>query len=273
MNSRTNDSNQQALGSRAIANNVSSKHSDSGYLPFEDNRAMAIQQRKLIEFVNSKPLNTVAQFAKGSTSTTKTGKKGKTSIKKKAGKKPIHPKRPHFLSHIKKARMYANAIFKKKGIKIHMAHRMSWEKIAQIISDSKGDPNNLDFLNMVEVVTVPNRNYGKLKKGDKTLYNIIMSIAKSSLSGTLDPKIATLLNSSIINLRPGNGKINSSIQGKNDYNYVERKKGKKMVRARSPISDRLHKRFPDKNPANQSSSILNASQSQQFENNSGMPGN
>lgn len=269
VNSRTNDSNQQALNSRAIANNVSSKHSNSGYLPFEDNRQVAIHQRKLIEIVNSKKNNTVTQLTKGVSNNKKWGgSKGNAGQVINAGKKnPAYPKRPRFLGHVKKARKFANAMNKHKGFKIHMAHRMSWEKIAKILSASKGDHNNGKFRLMLRLVTVPNRRYGKIPKNSKVLHDKILEIAKKSNQGTNDPQVASELNSSIINLRPGNGNINSSIQGKNDYNYNDKKQGKKNVRARSPISERLHQHFPDKNPTTKSSSFLSDQQAGNWENN------
>lgn len=266
MTIQTKDSNQQSLSSRANANNIFTKNSDLGYLPFEDKRDIAIQQRKLIGIVNSKPIKLVAQLAVGVS-----GKKKKGLFTGKTGGGiPTLPKRPRFIENVKQGRKFANSLNKKKGRKIHMAHRMSWEKIRYYIMKSKGNPNDKDFLKMLETVTVPNRQYGNIPKGNKDLYNEILNIAKNH--GTYHPDVARLLNSSSINLRPGDGKINSSIQGKNDYNTRLRKKGKAFVRSRTPISNRLHKNFPDKIPSTKSSSFLDENQSKAFENKFGKKG-
>lgn len=147
------------------------------------------------------------------------------SKKNKVKKLEVDITRPGFRGSVDTMRKDAQHLFPAETI--HMAHRLSW----QSIRDTLATNNQSKIKTMVENLTIPQRNFGDpksggVKKGDLGYYNVIAELfKKTSDLNTL----ATALNSSPYNLRPGDGPTNSGIGGRPDAHFDETLPGEPMT--------------------------------------------
>lgn len=201
---------------RSGANAPSTKNSSGFYLA--DNRPGSIAQRKMSKDLSSQgPVrnNAVHVSAPGPHFTIQFGKDKE--------------KRPSFRSNVKKMRKYAIQVL--NGKQFDMAHRMSYSDIADIVLDDTTSDDALK--NLIRDLTIPKRNFGKIKKGDTAYYYLAMSVR------TKRKMLLKILNSSPYNLRPGDPSTNRGIGAKGDLHYVKTKPG--LTRTLTPQSQALEK--------------------------------
>jgi hypothetical protein len=120
-------------------------------------------------------------------------------LAKKTGVKSKR-KRPSFSGPARKLRQNTDS-------NDDLAHRISYDNIAKIVDG--GDKSKITKL--IKKVTIPQRKFGKYKKGDTTYFDKVQKISD-------DEELIKALNNSPFNLRPGNASINRSIGSSFDPN-------------------------------------------------------
>ena len=139
---------------------------------------------------------------------------------------PETESRPAFRNNINKARKTLSSEL--AGYEEYdMAHRLSYHDINKIVMYSPEEYVE----SMIEAVTVPQRDFGTKKKGDKEYYNETMKLYQKGDR----KKLISHLNSSPYNLRPGVPSINRSIGKRADLHHL----GNDPKRSLTPQSKRL----------------------------------
>lgn len=205
--------------------------------PIEDNRSSAIIQRK--EEKNHAGNDFSPQRQDGPSITV-------------AQRKQVLQlaRRPGFRSNVGRMRKYIKAAMKLGPY--DMAHRMSYHDIREQVDKLESKPKKLD--QMIRDITVPQRKFGKIKKGDKAYYNLAKGAKKDT------KLLVKILNSSPYNLRPGDQSTNRSIGARADLHY-EKKPG--LKRTLTPQSSVLKKWILDNR--GESSDMMSKDQFKTFE--------
>ncbi len=164
-------------------------------------------------------------------------------------------KRIPFMTHIHKLRKLWVAKHKRA---FDMAHRFPYNKIKKealeyIINNTAWKGSR--FKKLVKAITIPQRNFGTISRGDKLYYKKIKRLIKVNPD---DIRILKYLNSSPFNLRPGDPSTNRSIGDNPDYHYDD------ITRSLTPQSEMLEQLLP--NPKGYSSDYLDKKQFDKFEN-------
>jgi hypothetical protein len=102
----------------------------------------------------------------------------------------------------------------------HLAHRMSWQQICLLLENPLVQKTDIDAL--MRKLLIPARAFGNVPQGDTRLYDMGCAIMDEA-NWQPCSEIATFLNSSIYNLRPGHPSDNMSIGGKRDVHRDETK--------------------------------------------------
>ena len=139
-----------------------------------------------------------------------------------------------------------------------MAHRFPYNRIkmeALNIIKIKTPWKGSRFKELVKVITIPQRNFGTISRGDKLYYRIVKRLITNNRN---DIRILKYLNSSPFNLRPGDPSKNRSIGDNPDYHYDD------ITRSLTPQSEMLEKFL--QNPNGKSSDYLDKKQFDNFEN-------
>ncbi|MFZ6012079.1 MAG: hypothetical protein ACOYXT_17185 [Bacteroidota bacterium] len=183
---------------------------------------------------------------------------GKTKNQKPTKAARSSPKRPRFPGYVKKMREKSIEIVKqandaRRAIAIHMAHRVPWDSIREIIGSGK--QARIDTL--IEALTVPKRDFGDPAKlgvaaNDPSYHQAIMNLIKKH--GSNSEEVLTALNASPYNLKPGDGIKNSAIGAGRDPHFDESKPNKPMTPTSKSMADK--KLFPDENKNFPSSDML-----------------
>ncbi|MCX2494459.1 hypothetical protein OQX63_13300 [Pedobacter sp. PF22-3] len=163
---------------------------------FVDNRTKAVAQRKFQETVNSR--YEAIQF--------KTFENNINSKQTSSNVIQFGPGRPSFSGPAAKIRKNGSDHVKAK--KYDMAHRLSLKDIRTIVTSK----DHLLIKQVIKKVTIPERDFGKYKKGYKGYYNDVKDI-------TDDSSLIKALNNSPFNLRPGNPSRNRSLGAAFDGNF------------------------------------------------------
>ncbi|RLJ80697.1 hypothetical protein [Pedobacter alluvionis] len=162
---------------------------------FVDNRTKAVAQRQFQETLNNR--YEAIQF-KTFENNTKSNQTSSNVIQFGRG-------RPSFSGPAAKIRKTGNGHVKAK--KYDMAHRLSLKDIKTIVTSK----DHFLIKQVIKKVTIPERDFGKYKKGFKGYYNDVKDITDES-------SLIKALNNSPFNLRPGDPSRNRSLGAAFDGN-------------------------------------------------------